>query len=347
MKQYTHAWLALKAGELLRSYCQNFSEERKKHAERLVEFMSRYPSTFVRGAWFPDTVIGDNLQGGHTWKYKLDSDDGKVENRRPPSHNKCLGFVETELGQKVKLNVGISDLPDRCEALSQTIRDAILITNTVISGDVIAFNDSQVAILFLMLAHYVCDAHVPLHCDSRDLYDPSEVHPDLETFWEEEITKYYKVSKARQQFDLDAEQNLQRNASQEGFENSFLNKCDDILRQSAWDNMGRTERNWQVFLGSGNRNLWDYLVSVCLVSFHMSLKMFPLTPPAGVDYKTVRIMEVSPFKESLELYSPAILADAINSVALVWLATWERWELLKSYKIAVGEAPKSLQAKQA
>jgi hypothetical protein len=328
MKQYTHAWLSLKAVELLKSYCEKFSGERKERAGRLVNFMSLYPSTFVRGAWFPDTVVKDNTQGGHTWKYRLDPDKGKVENRRPPSHNQCRLFVEAELGKKVSLEAKISDLPDRCEALSQAIRDAILITNTVNSGDVVAFNDSQVAILFLMLSHYVCDAHVPLHCDSRDLYDPSEVHPDLEAFWEGEITKYYRVSKAMQQFDLDAEQKLQLDPRQEGFENSILNKCDKILKQSAWDNMGRTERKWQLFLGSGNNNLWDYLVSVCLVSFHMSLKMFPDPPPAGVDYEKVRIMEVSPFKESVEQYSPYILADAINSVVLVWLATWERWELL-------------------
>ena len=60
----------------------------------------------------------------------------------------------------------------------------------------------------------------------------------------------------------------------------------------------------------------------------MSLKMFPLEAPTGVDYNTVRIMTVSPFRDKVKQYTPYILADAINSVALVWLATWERWELL-------------------
>ena len=60
----------------------------------------------------------------------------------------------------------------------------------------------------------------------------------------------------------------------------------------------------------------------------MSLEMFPIDPPDGVDYDTVRIMEVSPFKEAVIEHSPRILADAINSVALLWLAAWERWELL-------------------
>jgi len=328
MKKYSHAWLSLKAMELLRTYCEHFDEERQKRVKRLLRFMSRYPSTFVRGAWFPDTVIKDNTQGGHTWKYHLDPSNGRVVKYRPPSHNNCFSFVESELGERVALEDRISDLPDRCEALSQSIRDLIRITNKVHSGDVIAFNDSQVAVLFLMLSHYVCDAHVPVHCDKRDFYTPSKVHPDLEAFWEHEIKKYYRVSTKTQQFDLDENQNLQLDTSRRDFENSVLYKCDEILRQSTWDNMSQTRPDWRAFLGSGNKNLWDYLVSVCLVSFHVSLKMFPLKPPTGVDYDAVRIMRVSPFRDNVKQYSPYILADAISSVALVWLATWERWELL-------------------
>jgi len=328
MKKYTHAWLSLKAMELLKAYRGRFSDERNKRVNRLVNFMSRYPSTFVRGAWLPDTIIKDNTQGGHTWKYYLDSGNGRVVRYRPPSHNKCLSFVQSDLNAKVSLDSRTSDLPDRCEALSQTIRDSIRITNKVRSGDVIAFNDSQVAIFFLMLSHYICDAHVPVHCDKRDFYKPSKVHPDLEAFWEKEIKKYYRVSTKMEQFDLDENLNLQLKNSTRGYENSVLGECDGLLRRTTWDNMTQTGQEWRAFLGRGNNNLWDYLVSVCLVSFHMSLKMFPPNPPAGVDYNTVKIMEVSPFKDDVIRYSPYILADAINSVALLWLATWERWELL-------------------
>ena len=328
MKKYTHAWLSLKAMELLRARSGDFNEERNQRVKRLLRFMSRYPSTFVRGAWFPDTVIKDNTQGGHTWKYYVDPVDGREVRYRPPPHNNCLSLVQSELAGRVSLVDRTSDLPDRCEALSQSIRDAILITNKVHSGDVIAFNDSQVAVLFLMLSHYVCDAHVPVHCDRRDFYTPSKVHPDLEAFWEYEIKKYYRVSTGTEQFDLDENHNLQLNTDHRAFETSILHQCDEVLAQSVWDNMTRTDPDWRTFLGNGNKNLWDYLVSVCLVSFHMSLKMFPLNPPNEIDYGTVRIMRVSPFKESVVQYSPYILADAISSVALVWLATWERWELL-------------------
>jgi len=327
MKKYTHAWLALKAVEQLKSYKGRFNEQRNKHLDRFLKFIAEHPSTFVRGAWFPDTVIKDNTQGGHTWKYYLDPTNGKAERRRPPGHNQCMTFVQGRLGRKVSLNARISDLPDRCEALGQMIRDTVLITNKIKSGDVIVFNNSQIALFFLMLSHYICDAHVPVHCDTRDFYTPSKVHPDIEEFWEKEIKKYYKISYKTEQFDLDEEGNLQQKVGQSGYDGSILHKCDQLLADEEWHNIDIADNHWTALLGNNN-NFWDYLVSVCLVSFHMSILMFPLDPPDNVDYDTVRIMEVSPFKESVIEYSPYILADAINSVALLWLAAWERWELL-------------------
>jgi len=328
MKKYTHAWLGLKAVRLLKDYSGRFSNERNQRQEKFLEFISAHPSTFVRGAWFPDTIIKDNVQGGHTWKYSLDEANGRTVNYRPPGHNRCLPFVQGELDKKVLLDTRTSDLPDRCEALSQMIRDIIRITNKIKSGDVLVFNDSQVAVAFLMLSHYVSDAHVPVHCDKRDFYDPSHIHPDLEGYWESQIKRYYNVSTKTQQFDLDEEGNLQLKAGARDYEESILYKCDEILAQSPWQNMNTTNQHWRAFLGRGNNNFWDYLVSVCSVSFHLSVLMFPLQPPSGVNYNTVRIMRTEPFREKVIEYSPYILADAINSVALLWLAAWERWELL-------------------
>ncbi len=39
MKKYTHAWLALKAVELLKSYAGKFNEERNKHLDRFLKFI--------------------------------------------------------------------------------------------------------------------------------------------------------------------------------------------------------------------------------------------------------------------------------------------------------------------
>lgn len=326
MKKYTHAWLALQAVGLLKRFKGGFSKERNRSLDRFLAFIGTHQNTFVRGAWFPDTVVKDNTQGGHTWKYRADEQAGIKPKRKAPDHVLCRQFVADRLDAKLVLDERISDLPDRCESLSQMIRDCVLITNKMKKGDILGFNNSQIAVMFLMLAHYICDAHVPVHCDARDLYNPSKVHPDLEAFWEKEITKFYTVSKKAEQFDLDPDGNLQRKANKTGYDMSFLHEFDQILDQYRWKNMTDAKPHWRAFLGAGNKNFWDYIVSVCVVSFHMSQLMFP--PDADVDYDTLRIMQTEPFKTQVIRYSPFILADAVNSTALLWLAAWERWELL-------------------
>lgn len=329
MKKYTHAWLALKALECLEAKKGSFGPEREATADRLLDFLGDYPDTFVRGAWFPDSVIRDNVaKGAHTWKYILNTAGGRTVPYRPPEHNQCLPAVRGELEKKVELVEAVSGLPDRCEALSQAIRDMVLITNKTKPGDVVAFNNSQVALLMLMLSHYVCDAHVPVHCDARDLYDPSKVHPDLEAYWETEIRKHYRVSTKTQQFDLDELGRLQRRSTATAYAGSVLEQADALIAQAQWQANPAGTAQWWAYLGPTNRNIWDYLVGVCLVSFHLSLRMFPDASPYREKYHTIDIMQDAALRGNVVTFTPAILADAIMSVALIWLATWERWELM-------------------
>jgi hypothetical protein len=203
MKKYTHAWLSLKAVSFLKTLTGEFNPERNKRLEKFLDFITEYPETFVRGAWYPDSIIKDNVEGGHTWKYYLDSTNGRIENRRPPSDNLCLQLVQPDLNQKVSLETKNSALPDRCEALGQMIRDIVLITNKTKSGDVVAYNNSQVALSFLMLAHYICDPYILVHCDNRDFSKPSKIHSDLEDYWESGIKKYFRIATAKERFLLD------------------------------------------------------------------------------------------------------------------------------------------------
>lgn len=325
MKQYTHAWLALKAISVLRSYQGLLQPPHDQNLKGLLDFITFYPDTFVRGAWFPDLVIKDNVLGGHTWKYYLDPANGRIEKRRPPGHNLCLAQVAGDMDQKVSLDVVHSALPDRCEALGQMIRDITLITKKARSGDVVAFNNSQIALAFLMLAHYVCDAHVPVHCDMRDLDKPSTIHADLEAVWESEVKKHYRITKDGREFVTDEDGDPLLGSDPQVYQTSILYQCDQLLAQTRWQDIQTMNTNWNAYLGHGNNNFWDYEVSVCLVSFFLSQCLFPLNPPAGVNYDTLKIMKTSPFKESVLAVSPKILADAINSVALIWLAAWERW----------------------
>jgi hypothetical protein len=341
MKKYTHAWLCLKAIDVLENHISKVNTERQKRIERLLNFIRMFPDTFIRGAWFPDTVIKDNIEGGHTWKYQFDAVKGIQVKYKPPDHNYCLNFVKNQMDEKVSLITSISDLPDRCEALSQTIRDMIKITNMLKKGDILAFNDTQISIMFLMLGHYVADSHVPMHCDVRDFSKPSKIHEDIESFWENEIENSCKINKTLEKFDLDENLKLQQKAGIADFENTIVGKCNELLKNKMWTNAGIADKSvikdgkttysadWAALLGITNKNVWDYMVGVCHVSFLVCRKMIPDPSPAGIDYNNVRIISNNDLFNSLKTFSPMILADAINSIALIWLVTWERWEVLK------------------
>ena len=89
MKSIAHAWVALMALERLRasnskvfrkSYMgenfgsyplgNTFDPYFRCQADRFVGFFDKHKDAFVQGAWFPDSVISDNLCGGHTFKIR-------------------------------------------------------------------------------------------------------------------------------------------------------------------------------------------------------------------------------------------------------------------------------------
>jgi hypothetical protein len=155
----------------------------------------------------------------------------------------------------------------------------------------------------------------------------------LEAFWEKEIRKHYRISTKTQQFDLDELGRLQRRTAPEAFAKSVLAEAERLVEDTPWEINPSQKGNWRAFLGRTNGNLWDYMVAACLVSFHTSLRMFPDAAPYRSQYASVRIMKEPTLKANVLACTPAILADAVISVAIVWLATWERWELLAKEKI--------------
>jgi hypothetical protein len=42
--------------------------------------------------------------------------------------------------------------------------------------------NNQIALLYFMLAHYVADGHMPLHCDSKKFND--SIHSGMEEVWD-------------------------------------------------------------------------------------------------------------------------------------------------------------------
>ena len=308
MKTIAHAWVGLMALERLKSLSQSKSIKKSylgqnfkkfflgntfnpyfnEQSARFVKFFDKHQDAFVQGAWFPDSVIVDNLSGGHTFKFKKPTTKremkkaGKVKNR-VPKHlssqtlvSKKSRFNET-VYQKFKYT-----LPDRCEALSHAIRDMILIQRKESKGSEILFNDDQITLYFLMLSHYLADAHVPPHCDNRDFYGPPTIHPDMEAYWDDEIKRFYSFDKKRKVFDYDRDGAPELNKGMEKeFKKSFLYEVLKELDKRRWKPSDKK------ILGKTNKKIYDYAKAVCFVSYLLSTDFIPEL--SKKEYKKIKI----------------------------------------------------------
>lgn len=359
MKTIAHAWLALMALERLKKPKESdlfknsflggnfygyflgssFDDHFQKQAESFVAFFDQHKDAFLKGAWFPDSVISDNLTGGHTFKLKKPSNkkeekEAKQFKNQTPKHLSSLeklNIKKERLEEKVYRKSKYI-LPDRCEALVHAIRDMVLIHKKELKGSEIIFNDNQITLYFLMLSHYIADAHVPPHCDSRDFYGPSTIHPDMEAYWDKKIVKFYEFDKKRKVFDydLDGAPELIKNENKiKQFSESFLCKTIEELSQRKWE-LKKTKGKLasKEVIGSGNKKIYDYIKAVCFASYLISTDFIPENVKKE-EYKKIKILKDPKYKDKLDQISIHILADAIDSIALVWLLTWDKYKKLK------------------
>ena len=80
--------------------------------------------------------------------------------------------------------------------------------------------------------------------------------------------------------------------------------------------------------GAGNKKIYDYAKAVCYASYLISTDFIPenISPS---EYKEIKILEDPKYKEKLDKLSVCVLADAIDSIAMVWLLTWDKYRALK------------------
>ena len=328
VKKVAHAWLAMAALKRLEDLKKNFNQHFQTQTEDFLEFLGRHRDAFVQGAWFPDDPIGDNLAGGHTYKMRK-PDEGKGESGKeithePPSHSSSKDIIEDKARFKEKVWIDSSScLPDRCEAIKQAVRDMMLIKGNEEKGSPIMFNDNQIALNFLMFSHYIADGHVPPHSDARDFYSPPTIHPDMEEFWDKEVEKYYKFDKGKGVFVYDDRGYPEFRSGKEGeFKESFLSKAFKRLDQRAWDPSAKA------VLGKGNKNAWDYMVATCFVSYLVSTWFVP--EMTKEEYKKLKILKDPVYKNKLIQLSEHVFADAIDSIALLWILAWDSLHKLKA-----------------
>ncbi|MDD5251176.1 MAG: hypothetical protein PHT12_00910 [Patescibacteria group bacterium] len=359
MKSIAHAWVALMALERLKRLPKagsrktgfmtanlpglylgdTFDDYYQAQADRFVTLFDKHKDSFLKGAWFPDSVIADNLVGGHTFKLKKPETDTETKqavgfaNRLPKFMSPVMdmGIKEARLDEKV-YRLEDYTLPDRCEALTHTLRDMVLIQMDQPKGSDIMFNDDQLTLYFLMLSHYVADAHVPPHCDDRDFYGPSTIHPDMEGYWDDEVIKYFEFDKPRGVFDYDidgAPELFDDPAKREAFKGSVLYKALQIVNQRKWPLKNTKSGGFtEAIIGQGNKKIYDLIKAVCFSSYLISTDFIPYSVTES-EYKKLKIVKDANYKKRLDEISPYLIANAIDAIALIWLLTWDKYNALK------------------
>ena len=287
------------------------SSTKKKSINKLLRFLRENNDGIVQGAWFPDSVIHDNSTG-HIWQLTSDQSTGRRIHKLPGTSKIKKIVKNRQENEGVKLVRG--NLPDRCQALAYEIRDKLKIKHNVAvkqknPGAAIIPTNNEIALSFFMLAHYVSDAHMPLHCDARKFND--SIHGEMENYWESEIKNDYLLitdpARKDKQFQLDG-----NGFPKENVLGPFLSALDANMANG----------KFVIGFGSKNTNVWDYMVDVCYYSYLLSTKIIP----TSVNVKLSKSKYLSDHHQTFINSSEAILSDTIDSLARIWLDVWTEYE---------------------
>jgi hypothetical protein len=340
MKQRAHAWVALRALKLVSD---------SKKAEKLVEMLSYYVSDVWDGAWLPDILIVD-MQYGHI--FKMDSDAqrlGQDLSQKPwmaVSYNEldkklsgqrlCLKYAKDSPVINVPYmshpDIG-GHLPNRVIALSQTIGDMLKMsdyplifyarnkTSKAFEGDLMQqkvkdlsaspiFSPRQIALMFFILAHYITDAHMPLHCDLRDYGSdrstmgrlPSDLHPSIEELWESYFPEKNRLMLS-------------------GYLTESIDKVVCSLPEGSIIKIDTDDKyKLETAISRTVGDEWQEMVYIARTSYAVARKWIDASVKNINDLATV-----STEKDEFEDVTNRIFHDAVESVARLWLKSWERF----------------------
>ena len=307
MNQYTHAWLAFRAVQRLDEV--EHSRTNEAHARSLVSWFHGHRDDVIQGAWYPDEVIHDN---GTSHILKITpAEVGTNRFKKIPTTYLSWRLVKDSRLRKTSFVVDDkTNLPDRCEAIVHAVVDHLKMQEWEEKGSPVSPTDNQVAQLLFMLSHYIADAHMPFHCDSRRFSEGSKVHKDVEGAWEKEIETFFGIDTELERFVL--ENDYPRRTDAAGWEGSIIERVEEEL----------AGRDFSVTFGTGNNNVWDFMSAVCQHSYLLSYRFIPIshdhTTVTDANWRSIGEIDFADF-------STAALADAVDSIARVWLRTWRRY----------------------
>ena len=315
MKQYSHAWLAFMAIKRLEE--TSLSKTDSAYAASLIKWFKDYKDGVIQGAWYPDMIIKD-MATSHVLKFTPVKDGSKGSFRKLPGTYLLYEHCRNSELKKCSYSVDKdNNLTDRCESIAESVIDNLKMQTSEEKGSPIAPNNNHVATILFMLSHYIADAHVPFHCDSRRFSEGKNIHGKLEEFWDDEIKKYFMLDKDNERFFYNPQGYPLINKEKESqYKDSFLKKAEDNLQK----------RKFSSTFGTGNNNVWDFMSAICQHSYLLSYMFIP----EGYDHINVT---TSNWKKlgtiNLEDLSISVLCDAIDSIARVYFRIWrrfKRWE---------------------
>lgn len=322
MKQYTHAWLALMACKRLYARRDDLQGNNRQITNRLLKFLRQNNDGIVQGAWFPDSIIRDNSTG-HIWKLRQpkSGESFRQTEHHLPSRSRMPDFVSNRSNkERIVLEKGV--LPDRCQALVYQVRDQLKVKQEIAyaprrkdAGAAIIANNNEVTLGLFMLAHYVCDAHMPLHCDARNFV--TGVHDNIEEHWEDAVKENYSLlidpAQREKRFELDANgiPKLKRDANISG---TFLEEVIDDIEN----------RRFTIGFGTDNQNVWDYMVDVCYFSYLASTQIIPKSIEDGRDISMAQYR--AKYEQKFLEIAADILSDSVDALARIWFHVWRDYE---------------------
>lgn len=313
MKQYTHAWIAMMAIKRLQKTALPANE--KKDAASLVTWFNDHRDSVIKGSWYPDAIIKD-MASSHVLKYKPGENYTSDNFKKLPANYYLYKTGKECSLYKNSYTIESGNLADRCEALAHSVVDNLKMQQSEDKGSPLSPTGNHIATIFFMLSHYIADAHMPLHCDSRQFSEGENIHADIEKKWDDKIRKCYSIDFDNERFFYDKEGYPYKAES-----DPLIDKIEEEI----------ITRSFSSSYGPGNENTWDFMSSLTQYSYLTSFLMIPkeynetnLTWEEFINLQT---------GHTFDDYSKYILTDAIDSVSRIWLRVWKRytkWEKTKA-----------------
>ncbi len=338
-----------------------------ENARSLIELLSYYLSDVWDGCWLPDTLIND-MNYGHIFKMEGDTKINAGITAKTHRIKNYDELKKQTMGRRLCLEEYLKDsedlnnpywvtepqlghLPDRVIAINHSIIDMLKmgdyplafylrnvkpdeyldeLTEKNVKSLSLSPNYSarQVALSFFVVSHYICDAHMPLHCDLRDAskskgkltYErrlPKAIHPGIESEWERNLP-----TKSHLTINKYTENSIKKIVSKLP-KGSFL-KLDEEdssykLNPALYKNMP---------------NEWDEMVNICRISYAVSRKWIPYKPcqieekigkeKCSDEWKELNHDDVMSVigEDEFKDVSNRIFHDAVASVARIWYRAW-------------------------